>query len=210
MQRPVTIKPVTTKDAAALKSSLETAAPLAVLPLPWRAGTAVLGVALMSASSWVDVPMYPVPMTLQTLAVLVIAGLCGGGLGGLIVAAWLVVGAAGAPVYAGGESGVDALAGPTGGYLGGMLLAAVVCGRLMDRARWRGWGRMLGVCALGHALVLGVGWARLAQMIGAGEAWSTGVAPFLVGAAVKTVAAVAIIKLAERLLRRPASAAGET
>ena len=118
----------------------------------------------------------------------------------MIVAAWLVVGAVGAPVYAGGDSGVDALSGPTGGYLGGMLLAAVACGRLMDLPRWRGWVAMLGVCALGHVMVLGVGWARLAQMIGAGEAWSSGVEPFLVGAAVKTVAAVVLIKLAERLL----------
>ena len=59
---------------------------------------------------------------------------------------------------------------------------------------------MLGVCALGHVLVLGLGWARLAQMIGAGEAWSSGVEPFLVGAAVKTVAAAVLIKLVERLL----------
>jgi biotin transport system substrate-specific component len=200
--KPVASKPVTAKDVAALKASLDTAAPLAALPLPWRLGVAVLGVALMSASSWLDVPMYPVPMTLQTLAVMVIAGLCGGGLGGLIVAAWLAVGAVGAPVFAGGESGVEALAGPTGGYLGGMLLAAVACGRLMERARWRGWGSMLAVCALGHAMVLGMGWARLAQMIGAGEAWSSGVAPFLVGAAVKSVAAVALIKLADRVLTR--------
>jgi biotin transport system substrate-specific component len=193
---------MTTKDLTAekLRSSLGSAAPLAALPLPWRVGVAVAGVALMSASSWIDAPMYPVPMTLQTLAVMVIAGLCGGGLGGLIVAVWLALGAVGAPVYAGGESGVDALSGPTGGYLGGFLLAAVACGRLMDKPRWRGWGAMLGVCAVGHVLVLGVGWARLAQMIGAGEAWSSGVAPFLVGAAVKSVAAVALIKLAERLL----------
>jgi biotin transport system substrate-specific component len=195
----------TNKNVTALKSSLQSAAPLAALPLLWRVGVVVLGVALMSASSWIDVPMYPVPMTLQTLAVLVIAGLCGGGLGGLIVAAWLALGATGAPVYAGGESGVDALSGPMGGYLGGFLLAVVACGRLIDLPRWRGWGAMLGVCALGHMVVLGLGWARLAQMIGAGEAWSGGVAPFLVGAAVKTVAAVAIIKLVERLLRPPAS-----
>jgi biotin transport system substrate-specific component len=184
-----------------LKSSAETAAPLAALPAPWRIGVAVLGVAVMAASSWIDVPMYPVPMTLQTLAVMVIAGLCGGGLGGLIVAVWLVLGAIGAPVYAGGESGVEALSGPTGGYLGGMLLVAVACGRLMERTRWRGWAPTLGVCALGHVLVLGLGWARLAQMIGVVEAWTSGVAPFLVGAAVKTVAAVVLIRLVERVLR---------
>jgi biotin transport system substrate-specific component len=200
----VTSENATNRNVKALKSSLQSAAPLAALPLLWRAGVVALGVALMSASSWIDVPMYPVPMTLQTLAVLVIAGLCGGGLGGLIVVAWLALGAVGAPVYAGGESGVEALSGPTGGYLGGFLLAAVACGRLMDLPRWRGWSAMLSACALGHVVVLGLGWARLAQMIGAGEAWSGGVAPFLVGALVKTAAAVALIKLVERMARRAA------
>ena len=192
-------------DAASVSS--RPAAPLAGLKLPWMAVVVAVGVVLLAASSWVDIPMYPVPMTLQTLVVCVVAGVCGGATGVVCVVVWFALAAAGLPLLAGGEGGIEAFGGATAGYLGGFVLAAGVCGRLAENPMMRGVVAMTGLFVLGHVLILGLGWARLALMVGAGDAWEGGVAPFLLGALVKSVLAVAAVKLIERVLSR-ASVAG--
>jgi len=170
-------------------------------PLILGAATALALTLLLALSARVQVPFWPVPMTLQTLAVLAIAGIGGPRIAGAALLAYLAEGALGLPVFAGAHgAGVAYLAGPTGGYLAGMLLAAVVVGELVRRAG----GRVLPVAAamlLGSVLIYATGAAWLATFVGAQKALALGVAPFLVGDAVKTALAAAVTLAAGRLRR---------
>lgn len=181
------------------------AAPLArfVKSSPLAAGAAALiGSWLLAASAWIEAPMWPVPMTAQTYAVLLIGAACGFRLGAATVAAYLLQGALGLPVFAGGAAGAAHLAGPTGGFLAGFLLAAALIGRLVEF----GWGRsflgLLGAMALGHALIFACGIAQLSIFVGLEAAIAGGLSPFVVGSIVKTFAAAATLRFAESLLVR--------
>ncbi len=94
----------------------------------WRVIGLLAGVGLLAASARLAVPFYPVPLTMQTLAVLLLGGVLGPTLGAGTVATYLAVGAMGAPVFARGLGGMAVLAGPTGGYLVGFLAAAWLMG----------------------------------------------------------------------------------
>lgn len=119
-----------------------------------------LGVALLTLSSKIQVPFWPVPMTLQLLAVLMIGATAGARLGGATVLAWLGLGALGAPVFAMG-GGLAYLAGPTGGFLAGFLVAVVVVGFLADRGHGRSIGSALLLLLIGVAIVYTLGLSRL-------------------------------------------------
>ena len=84
----------------------------------------ILGVAILSLSAHMKVPFYPVPMTLQTLVVLLIGMTYGMRLGGITILSYLLLGALGAPVFSGG-AGVAYLVGPTGGYLAGFFVSVL-------------------------------------------------------------------------------------
>jgi len=167
----------------------------------WRFAAVLAGSWLIAASSWFSAPMYPVPMTMQTFAVLLVAGLAGARLGFAMVLTWLAQAAIGLPFLADGAGGLEAFAGPTAGYLAGFAAAAVLCGWLTEMPRLRGWLPMLAAFLLGHALILALGWARLAAMIGAVPAFDAGVAPFLPGSLLKSFLAVIVVKLAEPRVR---------
>lgn len=143
-----------------------------------RVLAAGLGVALLTLASKVQVPFWPVPMTLQTLAVLLIGATAGARLGGATVLAWLALGAVGAPVFATG-AGLAYMAGPTGGYLAGFLAAAIAVGYLADKGQGRSIGSALLMLLVGAAIiyVLGLGW--LANLIGADKAVAAGLMPFI-------------------------------
>lgn len=174
---------------------------LAERPAVWRIGAVLIGSWVIAASSWISTPMYPVPMTLQTFAVMLVAGVAGVRLGFAIVATWLTQAAFGLPFLADGAGGLEAFSGPTAGYLAGFALAAFVCGWLAEQPHLRGWLPMLAVFLFGHALILACGWARLAMMIGAAPAFASGVDPFVIGAVLKSVMAVSVVKLAEPRIR---------
>lgn len=159
--------------------------------LSWRDVAFMVGGALLlAASSYVEVPFYPVPMTLQTLVVLAL-GLFGGFKRGTgAVAAFLAAGAMGAPVFAGGAAGPLVLMGPTGGYLIGFLAAAAICGLAKDR----GWTRTILasvlVALVADAAIFGLGLAQLGQFMGYGEAvLAAGLYPFVLGDLVKVLIA---------------------
>lgn len=180
-------------------------APLAALlagrPLAWRVGAVLAGSWLLAAASWVEAPMYPAPMTLQTYALLSISGLAGPRLALEIVVVWLGQAALGLPVLAGGGGGLAAIFGPTAGYLAGFVIVAGLVGWRAARAGGRGWGPLTVSFLFAHALILLTGWAWLAASLGAEAAVAGGVAPFLVGALLKTILAVATVKLAgDRIL----------
>ncbi len=175
---------------------------LAERPATWGLAVVLAGSWLIAASSWVSVPMHPVPMTMQTFAIMLVAGLAGARLALAIVITWLAQAAVGLPLLADGAGGLAPFEGPTAGYLGGFVLASVLCGWLAERQQLRGWIAMTLIFLGGHALILACGRARLAMMIGEQAAWDSGVAPFLLASVLKSVLAVAVVKLAEPWVRR--------
>jgi len=169
-------------------------------PLALRAAVVALGTLFLAASSWVEVPMLPVPMTMQTFAVTLIGALYGWRLGAITVLAWLGEGLVGMPVLAGGAGGVAHFAGPTAGYLFAFPLAAALVGWLAERG-WTGRGNLLrsfGAMLLGNAFILVTGGAWLAAMIGIDNAITYGVAPFVLGAIVKSALATASVEATRR------------
>jgi biotin transport system substrate-specific component len=150
---------------------------------------------VLALSARIQVPFWPVPMTLQTLAVLAIAGLAGPQIAGAAMLGYLAEGAAGLPVFAGSPVhgvGLAYLAGPTGGYLAGMLLASAVVGLLVRRAG----GHPLKIGAamvLGIAIVYALGAAWLSRFVPQDSLLALGVLPFILGDAVKATLATALV-----------------
>lgn len=147
----------------------------------------IAGTALLALSSYITVPMYPVPVTMQTFAVTLIGALYGWRLGALTVVAWLAEGAVGLPVFSNGTSGFIVFAGPTAGYLVSFPLIAALTGWLAERG-WNGQRPWLAFAAALSAnllcLVIGASW--LASIVGVERAVMAGVLPFLVGAVLKS------------------------
>ncbi|MFC0218118.1 biotin transport system substrate-specific component [Pseudochelatococcus lubricantis] len=146
----------------------------------------VLGTAFLAASSYITVPMYPVPVTMQTFAVTLIGALYGWRLGAVTVAAWLFEAAVGFPVLAEGKVGLAAFVGPTAGYLAAFPVAAALTGWLAERG-WNGRRPWLAFAAAlaANALCLAIGATWLATLIGAEKAIAAGVLPFIVGGVLK-------------------------
>ena len=164
----------------------------------------LVGSLLLILSAKAQIPFYPVPMTLQTLTVLVLGAVLGARLAGASVALYLAQGLAGLPVFAGALAGPAYFAGPTAGFLIGFLAAALAVGALMAR----GWGRnslgLVAVMTLGHAVIFAFGFAWLATLLGPGKAWAVGVAPFAWATLLKTGLAAALTKAVLGLDRRSA------
>ena len=142
----------------------------------------------------IPLPFTPVPITGQTFAVIAWPLLFGyrAGLGG--VGSYLLLGALGAPVFAGFES-LAALWGPTSGYLLGFALVAALVGRLRDvGATSTMMGLALTIVAA-QALILACGAVVLSLFVGVENAYVMGVAPFLPGDVIKTVLLVTMVKL---------------
>jgi len=140
----------------------------------------------------VPVPGTEVPQSLQTLAVLFVGYLLGARLGVTALVVYLIVGAAGVPVFADGASGLDRLFGPTAGYLVGFVVGGGLLGVAADRGV-RNPGAVFLLMVSGHLVILLLGWAWLARSIGPGDAWSGGVAPFLGGGVWKSIAAALMV-----------------
>ncbi|HTG51055.1 MAG TPA: biotin transporter BioY [Gemmatimonadales bacterium] len=154
-------------------------------------GVAALVVAA-SAQVTVPVPLSPVPMTLQPLAVIAVGGLLGAALGGSALLLYLCLGLLGLPVFAGGSGGLLHVLGPTGGYLLAFPAAAAVAGRLAGDAR--SLVRVLLACALAIVVIHAGGAAQLALLGGdAGAALRVGFVPFLTGDLLKIGLAAAVI-----------------
>jgi biotin transport system substrate-specific component len=167
-----------------------------------RVGLVLGGVLALAVASRVSVPMVPVPMTLQTLAVFAIAGLAGPRLTFEIVLVWLLCAAIGLPVLpvlAGFNGGWQVFAGPTAGFLLAFLIAGPLVARFAPKAKG---GDLFALFLVGHCLVLLLGWAWLAVNIGAGPAFMGGVRPFFTGVIVKSVAATIIVMLAKARVSR--------
>lgn len=145
----------------------------------------------------------PVPITGQTLAVLLTGMLLGSRLGSLSVLAYLAEGIAGLPVFApGGPLGVARLLGPTGGYLLGFVAAAYVTGLLAER----GWDRKMTTTLLtmliGNAVIYAFGLPWLGLFVGIENALPLGLYPFIIGDILKALVAATSLPIGWRLLNR--------
>lgn len=156
-------------------------------------------IALM-AHLTVYLPFSPVPITGQTLAILLVGALLGSSRGSVAVLAYLAEGASGMPVFAGGHAGAIVLAGPTGGYLLGFVIAAYAVGWLAER----GWDRNIALTAvamlLGNVLIYFSGLTWLAQFVGTQNTLAAGLYPFIIGDITKIAIAALLLPAAWKLL----------
>jgi biotin transport system substrate-specific component len=163
-----------------------------------------LGTALLTLSAKINLPLPYVPMTLQTLVVLVIGAAYGWRLGAATVIVYLTEGAAGLPVFAGPVGGLAPLIGPTAGYLVGFVAAAFVTGWLSER----GWDRsaplLFVAMGLGHVIILAAGyaWLVIGMKLGFEKAWLVGIAPFIAASVIKNALGAALVPAIRRLLDR--------
>lgn len=161
----------------------------------------LIGTGLIAASAWISIPMVPVPMTMQSLAVLLIGGTYGLRLASITCAAYLAQGAIGLPVFAGGVGGPAHIVGPTGGYLIGFIACAAIIAALYERGFDKGFAKPLAALIIGSAALMVCGVAYLATYTGWDNAMATGLMPFLPGMAAKALLALALIKGAQKILR---------
>lgn len=157
---------------------------------------ALAATGLLAVSAKVQVPFWPVPMTMQSLVVLVIGAAFGWRLGAVTVLAYLAEGAMGLPVFAGAAAGPAYIAGPTGGYLAGFVLAAAITGFLAEKGYTRSVPGALAVMAIGHVVLFVPGYLWLATLFGAERAYLGGVAPFYYATLLKTALGAALLPAA--------------
>lgn len=168
-------------------------------PLLWQVAAIVIGTLLLALSSRIEVPMIPVPITMQTFAVTLVGALYGWRLGALTILAWLGEAAVGMPVLAGGSAGMAHFVGPTAGYLVSFPIVAALVGWLVERG-WNGNRVFLafGAMLIGNGLCLAIGALWLAGLIGFEKAVAFGFTPFIVGGVLKSALAAATLRLLPR------------
>jgi biotin transport system substrate-specific component len=173
---------------------------------------AALMAALTAAGAYIAIPIGPVPIVLQNLFVL-LAGLLLGGRWGLIcMGVYLMAGAVGLPVFAGGTGGIGKFVGPTGGYLLGFAAAAYLVGILSKLGNGRILVDVLAMVAGTLVIyVFGVSWLKMVTGMSVVKAVSLGMLPFLPGDALKIAAAIPIARALRPMMEgtfEPAQAAG--
>lgn len=166
-------------------------------------GLIATGSVLLAASAQfkVTVPLSPVPVTGQTLVVLMIGMAYGPRLGAMTICAYILAGLRGLPVFAGGMAGLPVLAGPSGGYLVGFIAAAFVIGLLAQRGMDRSILMTALAMLVGNLVIYLFGYAWLASLIGMQKAFTFGVWPFLWGDAMKLVVAACLMPAAWRSVK---------
>ncbi len=184
---------------------LDTVLPAATNSWLYKVVLVLAGTALLTLSAKIQVPFYPVPMTMQTFAVLVIGMAFGWKLGGLTILAYLAEGALGLPVFAGTPAkgiGLAYMAGPTGGYLVGFVISAMTVGYMAEKGFDRSVVSTLLAMLFGTAIIFAFGFVWLANLIGMEKAFQFGVLPFMWGAVFKIALAAAVLPLCWKLINR--------
>lgn len=174
-----------------MSSLLPASSRQAILP---RLAMIAAGIGLLTLSAKVQVPFWPVPMTMQTFVVLMIGATYGLRNGLATLAGWLALGAVGVPVFASG-AGLAYMAGPTGGYLAGFAMAVVVLGAMADRGMGRTILSAIAMAALGEILIFGFGVAWLSALIGPAKAIAGGLVPFIPAEVLKAALVIAALQL---------------
>ncbi len=160
------------------------------------------GAALTALAAQARIPLYPVPVTLQTLAVMLCGITMGTRLGLLSQLVYVAAGVCGLPVFTEGSFGPQQLVGPTGGYIVAFILSAGLLGWMADR----GWDRKFLTSSvalgIGSLLILSMGtaWLATGMHMGWAKAWAVGFAPFVAIEVLKAVAVMTAMPLAWRLV----------
>jgi biotin transport system substrate-specific component len=152
----------------------------------------IVGVSLLTglmAQIRITLPFTPIPLTGQTFAVLLSGVVLGSRRGFLSQALYLVEGAAGLPVFAGGTGSALHLLGPTGGYLWSFPVAAGLLGWLVERGASRSSSKLAGALVVSDLLILasGAAWLHILFRVPYSQSWVLGFYPFLVADILKIV-----------------------
>lgn len=154
---------------------------------------AALFAALTAAVSPIKIPLgfTPVPITLQTLMVLLAGALLGANLGALSQFLYILVGALGLPVFAGGGSGFGALLGPSGGFLFGFIAAAYIVGKLVEKAKKPSYLQLVIAMLIGSLVIyiFGVTGGLIVTGLPLTQILVGWVLPFIIGDVIKMLAA---------------------
>jgi len=170
--------------------------------IAYRVCWLVAGSLLIAILAQLAVPLYPVPVTGQTFAVLLVGAALGPGLGAATVLLYLLEGSMGLPVFSQGRSGLAMFLGPTGGYLLGFVVAAAVVGVLArmgwDRRFWTTMAAML----IGNLVIYctGLSWLCMGLGMSLGSSMGVGLYPFIPGDLLKALLAALILPACWRCL----------
>jgi len=162
---------------------------------------ASLFAALMAAGAFIAIPVGPVPIVLQNLFLFLAGLLLGPKWGTAAVAVYLLAGALGLPVFAGGTGGLGRFAGPTGGYLVGFLPGVFIIGWISKKGKARPFYDVAAMVA-GSIIIYGLGvtWLKMVTGMTLAKTLAVGVIPFLIGDALKIAAAVPIARVLRPML----------
>lgn len=170
----------------------------------------VFGIALIALSAKIQVPFWPVPMTLQTMAIAGMAAAYGLRLGVATIVAYLIAGYMGAPVFAGPLAGPAYLVGPTAGFLAGFVVLTAIIGYVADRTASHNPFKLFGAMIVGDILLFALGfiWLGFFFVTGSGNtlggeiAWAKGVLPYILSDVVKMALAAALVPAIASLMKR--------
>jgi len=166
---------------------------------------AIAGSLLLWLSAKVQIPFYPVPMTMQTMVVMGLGAALGWRLATATMILYMLEGAAGLPVFAGTPEkglGLVYMAGPTGGYLLGFIAASGVIGWLAEKGADKNVFKMFGSMLIGTAVIYLCGVTWLSSFIGVEKAIQFGVVPFLYGDLLKAALAASLFPAIWSLLKK--------
>lgn len=153
----------------------------------------VIGANLIAIFAQISVPMYPVPITGQTLALTVVGFALGRKAGTASVLLYLLEGMIGLPVFANGASGLSVLLGPSGGYLYGFVPTAFVLGYFSDKGVLNSVWKSIGVALLASIITFAFGLAQLSFFVPADKLLAAGLYPFILGGVIKAVLASVLV-----------------
>ena len=171
-----------------------------------QAALVVAGIAFLAIMAKIKVPMWPVPITMGTFAVLTVGAAYGARLGLVTILGYMLLGALGFDVFAGSSAeaaGLEYMMGGTGGYLVGYVLATLALGALAQRGWDRSMGKMAAALLLGNVIIYVPGLIWLGMLYG----WDKpilewGLTPFLVGDAIKLALAALLLPATWKLVNR--------
>lgn len=160
-----------------------------------------LSAALIAVCAWIAIPL-TVSITLQTMAICLVAGLFGWKRGTLSVIIYILLGMIGLPVFTGFKSGLAVITGPTGGYVLGFIFTAIIVGIATEKVGKKIWQCIL-FMAIGVLVcyLFGTIWFTIAYKVTFASALSTCVFPFLLPDAVKIVVASILVNRLKRFVK---------
>jgi len=167
------------------------------LPIVKRQAIEVaLGVALLAICSQIIIPMKPIFISLQTVAVMFIGLTYNKITAPLTILSYITFGIAGVPVFGAFSSGLQVLFGPTAGYFAGFLIAVYVMASLKEKIFITNklWNQVT-LCLIGNVIIMSLGWMWLTKFLGASGAFYGGVLPFIIPGIIKSFLLIGLINV---------------